>query len=251
MSTFGLALIYLKRALQEEGCPICRCIAEHEERYLRFLLWENVNDIETRTRLMESLGFCRRHAQQMLQMEREELGMVLGNSIIYESLTALVRLKLQDISSYVTERQTEASWQDRLWGGWKREWGHMWQSLAPQKDCRVCELSCDAARHYGEVLLDMLGYETFQELYARSEGVCLPHLRIMLQAAQRQSLGLGYLLRATEERLGRLERNLHELSRKYSAQYRHEPVTEEERLAVERAIAFLTGSDLAYGSQSE
>lgn len=245
MSQFGLALIYLKRALQQKGCPICRCCAEQEERYIRFLLWENVNDIETRTRLAESLGFCGQHAQQMLAMERDELGMILGNSIIYESLTHLALLAIRDIHSFVSGRNAKRRWLDGFLGGLRSQWASVRRPLTPSRRCRVCELRDETARHYSEVLVGMLSYPEFQGLYERSDGVCLPHLRIMLQVADpTANVGLEYLLRVTEERLERLTTDLRELGRKYSAQYRHESLSQEEALSVERAIAFFTGSAL-------
>jgi hypothetical protein len=47
-----LTLIDLKRALGQSGCPICRLQKEAEERYLKHLLWEYVNDLPTRTRFL-------------------------------------------------------------------------------------------------------------------------------------------------------------------------------------------------------
>jgi hypothetical protein len=245
VSNFGLALIYLKQALQQAGCPICRCCFDHETHYLKFLLWENVNDVETRVRLAQSLGFCGRHARQMLQMEREDLGMMLGNSIIYESLIHLVLLKVRDVRSFILEQRAQRDWMSKLLGGLGIKLPHRYSKgqsfLAPDKGCRVCELSDETARHYGDVLAEMLSYDRFRDLYDRSDGVCLPHLRVMLQVAS-LSPGLEYLLSKTEKRLEILRDDLRGLSQKYSVSHRNEPVTVNESLSVEQAIAFLTGS---------
>jgi hypothetical protein len=51
-----ITVVYLKRALGEPGCPICRLIHETEERYLFYLLYENVTDTTIRAHLVRSLG---------------------------------------------------------------------------------------------------------------------------------------------------------------------------------------------------
>lgn len=252
MNQFGLAMIYLKEALRQPGCPICRCCIEHEERYLRHLLWENVNDLSTRARLVQSLGFCARHAQWMLRVEQEDLGMTLGNTIIYESLIHLLSLKVHDVSLLVAEQRARSDWIYRLFG-WlglnPPDWPSKRQGLlAAQKICRVCELSHEMAKHYGNVLVEMMSYEEFQDLYRQSDGICLPHLRVILQNVPLCS-GLEHLLGITEERLKKLDHDLGELGRKYGVQYQGETVSTDEALSVERAIAFLTGSDFSHRSE--
>lgn len=245
MGNFGLALIYLKRALQQSGCPVCRCCAEHETRYLKFLLWENVNDYQTRLHLVRSLGFCKIHSHQMLDMEREEYGMMLGNSIIYESLIQLALHRLHDTQHLLADQQTRGRWAQRLWlqlgigrspRSWRRE-----RYLEPEAPCRVCQLSDEAARHYSATLAEMLTMDECRMLYERSDGICLLHLRTMLHSATSDQ-GLNYILSHTEERLARLRGQLESLGDKYSVSHRDEPVTTDETLSVERAIAFLTGS---------
>jgi len=245
VSSSGLALIYLKQALRQPGCPVCRCCLDQETRYLRFLLWENVNDVETRVRMAQSLGFCGRHARQLWRMEQEELGMMLGNSIIYESMVQLALYKIADTRSLMTEQRASTSWVRTLLGRLGLDhYGrppNRERFLVPNQACRVCELGEEAAAHYGDVLADLLSQDEFQDMYKHSDGVCLPHLRVMLQCAQSEA-GLEYLIRKTEERLERLGDDLRGVGRKYSVSHGGESFTTSESLSVERAIAFLTGS---------
>ncbi|MBC7237196.1 MAG: hypothetical protein H5T69_15245 [Chloroflexi bacterium] len=206
-----------------------------------------MNDIGTRVRLAESLGLCGRHARQMLRLEQEDLGMTLGNSIIYESLIHLVSLKLHDMRSCAADAGVRKDWMNRLFGGLGAKASQPYSEeaqtlLAPSKGCRVCELSEEAAKHYGDTLVEMLAYDELQEMYERSDGVCLPHLRMILQGTG-QALALEYLLSQAETRLQTLEDDLRNLGKKHTESHRNEPMTMNERLAVERAIAFLTGSD--------
>lgn len=242
MSSSGLALIYLKHALQQPGCPVCRCCAQHEARYLKFLLWENINDVETRVRMAQSFGFCERHARQMLNMELGEDGLMLGNSIIYESLIKLVLRKMHEAHQLLTAERAQVSRARQFLG----RFGIIlapscpkWQQLlAPKNGCRVCELGEEMAQHYAQVLLEMLSDNEFRELYARSDGVCLPHLRTVLRRAH-PGPNVEWLLSSTENRLERLRDNLERLRNSYSVQCRGMGRGEED-LAVERAIAFLT-----------
>ncbi len=245
MSSSGLALIYLKQALRQSGCPICRCTLEHETRYLKFLLWENVNDLGTRVRMAQSLGFCARHARQLLYMEQEEDGLVLGNSIIYESLIALVLAKMREVRAMLQEEQTRKTGTSRFlrWLGivpalspkkWQR-------TLSPARSCRVCELGQETAQHYGQVLVEMLSDDEFRDLYERSDGICLPHLRMVLQRAG-PNADMEWLLSATENRLQRLRDDLERLAHSYSITCQDVGSDQDNSLSVERAIAFLTSA---------
>jgi hypothetical protein len=230
--------------MRRPGCPICRCHVEHEVRYLHNLLWENINDVETRMRLALSLGLCGRHAVQMLAMERTEFRMLLGNSIIYESLVGLVRGRLREVQATLAARRLRPS---RL-GAWLAAWGIRWPNwrwrpdrpLAPTRRCRACELADEMARHDGEVLAQMLGQSVYQELYASSDGVCLPHLRDIVASAS-MSPGVAFLLTETERRLAPLQQEMESLGESHRVILREGVDRTLGTRSVEQAIAFLTG----------
>jgi len=240
----GLSLIHLERALQQPGCPICRCSAQQQRRYLQWLIWENVNDVGTRVRLGQSLGFCGRHARQMLQVERDMLNMTLGNSIIYDSLIQLVLAKLRrarDLQSALERPAVGLAKRLRLLGRvwpWRRR--HAADLLHPAKGCRACEVGQESAKRYAQVLVDLLASEAGRELYQQSDGICLPHLRLALREHDREP-GVSYLLGETEERLTALQADLERLGWKHGIRGRHDPMTALEIGSVDRAIAFLTG----------
>ena len=242
----GLGLIYLERALQEPGCPICRCCAQHEERYLQWLVWENVNDAGTRARLGQSLGLCGAHARQMLQIERSMLGMSLGNSIIYDSLIQLALGRIRRARADLPAQPGRRT----LWQGLRRVLVGLWPAgrrnpadwLRPHKGCRVCELCEEKARHYARVLVDLVADDSGQALYAPSDGVCLPHLRVVLELGSHDP-GVTYLLDAAAERLCQLQADLESLGWKHGIRGQQEPLLDSEADSVDRAIAFLCGSN--------
>ena len=76
-----------------------------------------------------------------------------------------------------------------------------------------------------------------QKLYARSDGICLPHLRLALELAA-PGAGLQNLLDVTRLRLSALQENLGEFDRKQSWQHKRETVS-----AAEQAVAFFAGKE--------
>ena len=58
----------LAEALAGATCPVCRCIAEATRRFLDNLMYEFVNDNQTRDRLRATKGFCREHAWTLQKM---------------------------------------------------------------------------------------------------------------------------------------------------------------------------------------
>jgi hypothetical protein len=240
----GLSLIHLERALQQPGCPICRCSTQQQRRYLQWLVWENVNDVGTRVRLGQSLGFCGRHARQMLQVERDMLDMTLGNSIIYDSLIQLVLAKVRRVREMQPALESPQERSDGLWRLLGRVWP--WRRrraadlLQPVEGCRACEVGQESAKRYAQVLVDLLASDTGRELYQQSDGICLPHLRLVLEGHEREP-GLSYLLGNMEQRLVALQADLERLGWKHGIRGRHDPMTAIEIGSVDRAIAFLTG----------
>ena len=246
VNVFSLALINLKDALRQSGCPLCRLRLTAETRYLKSLLWEHVNDVGTRIRLTQSLGACGRHARQMLQMEVTGWDMPLGNSIIYEGLAKVASFKLREVRALAEKRARRGNAQRamaRLVGRGERD-ERLDRPLAPEKGCRVCEMGQESELYHAEALLQMLDEQEYQELYGRSEGVCLPDLRLLLQVAGPGG-GLQYLLDQSEQRLRELETDLREFARKQSYQYHDEAVSEGERTAATRAMAFFGGLEAA------
>jgi len=55
----------LLEELKLPGCPICSLVIKDGQSFLDQLLYENVLDVPTRFNLMNSFGFCNRHAWQI------------------------------------------------------------------------------------------------------------------------------------------------------------------------------------------
>jgi hypothetical protein len=70
-------------ACAKPGCPVCRCLVADARRYLGTLLYEHVNDPDTRRRLRASWGFCGWHTWML----RDLADPAFGSAIIHDATT--------------------------------------------------------------------------------------------------------------------------------------------------------------------
>ncbi len=251
-----LIALQLKLAFQEAGCPLCRLYHQAADRYIRNLLWEHVNDGETRLHFVRSLGFCPTHAWQLQQTEMATWGDGLGTGIMVEDLTGRILRELEialgDLEQKVA-RPSPPAWQ-RWWRHLSQWWRHRLARSArasanngppglwPRGRCRVCELSENSEATYLEWLVRGCLQPDFQEWYRASDGLCLPHLRRALAlAGPKRTQAALFLARVAHEKLTRLDGELQEYIRKHAWEFRHEPKLPSEQSAWIRAVAFFAG----------
>lgn len=222
----------LRDACTEPGCPVCRLTLRAVSRFIASVDYEYVNEPDVRARVERALGFCNVHAQQWL---RE--GHVLAVALVYEGV--LNRLQ-QGV-----ERTRPSGQGGRLTGVGarigRRTRGVAPDSLRPDGDCPVCrereETEAQLIRVLGDALVEV--EDDFRAAFRRSDGLCLPHLRLAL--ATLGSAETGEALRETAlTHQDRLRRHLREIVRKHDYRFRDEP-SGEERGAATRAVAHVAG----------
>jgi hypothetical protein len=236
--------IELKQALQESGCPICRLRSTAESRYIRSLLRESINDSITRGHIISSLGYCPEHVWQTGLLEAEHYGVPLGNVIVYNHLADVVQTRLK---VYARRVQT---WRQSAWKRWmswllpRRFSFPKPEELQPKTRCRVCQNGEQSERANLHWLMEGLSEkQNYHDLYAASDGICLPHLRLALEMADsRHAAAAEFLAESTIRRLSILRHNLVEFERKNTWDYRDEEQSKDERDAWLRALAFFGGS---------
>jgi hypothetical protein len=247
----ALALIFVKPALGQSGCPLCRLAREREAGILDNLLLEHVNDISTRVRISQSLGFCPAHTRQLYYLETAHGRDALGNSIMYADLIGQVDRILAAPGGKRPSR-AEAHMRERILGwfslapGLEEEKPGTNDPLQPAKACPVCESLQQSAQFYARNLLYMLADPRYRQMYDLSDGLCLAHLHLTLAQADHAD-GRTYLVAETRTRLEALQANLEEYARKQAWQYRDEVMTDAERSAPRRALEFLAGWDPTHG----
>ncbi len=237
---------FLKDALRQAGCPVCRICRETENRHLKFLLHENVNDVSTRIAISRSLGFCRQHSWQLLNMEVDHWIVPLGSSIIYEDLVNQVMHRIEAALSAMTFRTNRRNWQrllDCIWRWPQTPDKRDRNFLEPIKTCRVCESSCETAQRTVHVMIRMLCSYEIQQMYVESDGTCLPHLRLALPSKDIINPGIHFLINNALERLSALQHDLGEFKRKQHWHHRDEMTSENERTAARRAVTFFAGEE--------
>ncbi len=242
--SLGLVEVGLRRALAQDGCPICRIQADAEARYLRFLLWESVNDASTQIRIIDSLGFCPIHARQAAQMEQEMFNDAMGNAIIYEHLVQVV---IERINSYLGN---SAKARPSRWLGLADRVRPLRSKLTPASDltpnqpCRVCQAGKSSADLSLKALLRGLPTDgELRSLFEASEGLCLRHVRGTWELAPHDELqGLTYLLSRTAERLKPLANSLTGYVDKHAWERRHEAMDPSEAESVMQSLAFFAGT---------
>ena len=78
-------------ACKSEGCPVCRCLEADTRHCLDTLLYERVNDPETRARLHASWGFCNWHGWML----RETPDSAFGSAILGEDLLRVLMRRFE------------------------------------------------------------------------------------------------------------------------------------------------------------
>jgi len=253
-----LAEAELLVAFRERGCPICRVKAASARRYIAHLLWENVNDLETRTHLARSLGFCPEHTWQLYLMEIKDQGSETAVGIIYADLVGRVVAGLRSFAAQLPA----AAFGDKpsrrgVWSQAREALGMAAdlsvvrpEGILPSEPCRPCEFARESEQSDLTWLVEACAEDAFRARYAASDGLCLNHLRQALEIS-----GAGYpavaqfLTEMAVQRLSVLAEDLEEYVRKKMWQYHEEVITPGEQDAPRCATQFFGGPGLLRGEE--
>lgn len=251
-----LITLQIKLACRQAGCPLCRLRHDSERRYLFGFLWENVNDGALRKHLVRALGFCPNHAWQLQAIEETRWSDGLGTAIVYEDLTERA---LQALRAYrealpapsdhqPSLRKRLGQWLSGLGNGRRRARPSASPDegpagLIPRATCRACEIGTDADQRYTAWLVrDCTGDPDLRQAYQASDGLCLPHLRQALALAEiTNPEATHFLTDVAIEHTAQLAGDLGEYIRKHIHDFRHEPMSEDEKRSWIRAVAWFSG----------
>jgi hypothetical protein len=167
-----LTSVAVERALEREGCALCRLSGEHERRWLWLVLWEQVTDPEIRDRIAAAWGFCRRHAWGLAHLERAEFGGSLGTAIIYEDLTSRLLERCPASACAPGGRRFPRAARAFDFG-----------ALRPGRSCPACAAQREEAASKIAWLARCAAEDWFVAVYRQSDGLCLGHLALVLRRA--------------------------------------------------------------------
>jgi hypothetical protein len=225
--------VRLLEACGQPGCPVCRCVAQDTRHHLDGLLYELVTDPETRRRLRSSSGFCNWHTWMLLEIQ----GSRSGAAILYEDLLGrLVERVRRDTGTPARRRS------------WLSVPGRRKRPAAERlrQTCPACEDAAAGERRYLEAMLDAADDAELQLAYARSGGLCGPHvLRAIALGAGRP--GTSWLAARTTAKWAQLREDLASFVNKHDHRNR-EPFTPTEVAACERAFETLSGAPGLFGN---
>lgn len=232
----------LVEACDRPGCPICQCVDADGRRHLDALLWEHVNDPETRRRLRGSWGFCNWHVGMLLEVANAPS----GAAILYEDLLRLFLRRAQRLR----DRSLASSAGLR---GWLRGLVASSSTRPAIVDwyrrrlrCPICAGCHDAEARYIDAMVRFADDPPFARAYDRSTGLCAPH---MLQAIERGAgtVAVSRLLSRTIEKWEQVRRDLERFVAKHD--YRNAaPFSEAEASAALRAFEVMSGKRGVFGN---
>lgn len=200
----------LLEACREPGCPICRLEQEGVERYLDNQFYENVNSIAWRDHLRLSHGFCHEHAWLGVN---KRLGDALGFSIIYHDIVNSLLRSLNADASSTRAPGRRVSVLGKGSGSLRNRMDGVLAAFTPRKRCPACEHRDELSRGILSALVEDLPTPELKEALHASEGLCLPHLRLALGAADNDS-AYEMLLTIHRGKLEHLKNELAEFIRK-------------------------------------
>lgn len=226
----------LLEACAEPGCPVCWLVIGESRSHLRALLDEQVTDPESRQALRRSWGFCNWHTWMLLEMEQTRF----GTAILYEDL---LRLALQRV-----EQSGGPSPRRRLGLGFLRRRAPVGECHRGRAACPICGTTAGAERRYLDTLVAHFDDGDVLAAYARSDGLCVPHLCTALEVGRHRPR-LRDLVARTREKWASLRGELQSFVAKHD--YRNQaPYTESEATATARASALLAGSRGVFGNDA-
>jgi hypothetical protein len=226
----------LLEACARPGCPLCRLEQDSVVRYLENQLYENVNSPKWRERLRQSLGFCHEHAWLAAT---QRLGDALGFSIIYHDLINSILKQLEgETASPPLPRRIALP--RKLADAARQTIENTISALTPRRHCPVCEERDDLSRATIAVLVQELEEPQFRAALESSDGLCIPHLKRVLQHTS-TTTSYETLLSIHRPKLSSLAAELAEFIRKNDYQNIGEGFGPEGD-AWRRAIAGMVGS---------
>jgi len=162
----------LLKACKQPGCPACLLEQRAVDAYMKTAFREKENNLIVRNDIRDSLGLCREHTRQMLDLRlNKTISAAVGyHDVLLEVLTQLQRMPLQP-------KPPRRSWFSRKHLKPVAEFETVVQALSPRLTCPVCRMSGNFTHNVVDILTESLQEEIMQKALASSNGLCLPHLR--------------------------------------------------------------------------
>ena len=222
-------------ALGRSGCAICRLATRRADRFLASYIYEHVNDVDLRSQIRSSRGFCEPHGEQFL----EKLD-ALAVAITYRDILNSLVVEL-DASPY--ERGSSGAFSRLIENPWRRLRARLAgvrgrEVLAVSVRCPVCIAESAAGERAMDVLAQQIKDEKLSRTLAEGDPLCLAHT----QGALRRSGWMPALMSRQHQGWSELRDRLLEFIRKSDHNHRWEELTDAERAAIVTSVRTVTGT---------
>lgn len=210
--------------LGRKGCPVCNHIIQVISKFFAHWQYALANDELFRQDYAYEFGFCPFHTWQLASFS-SPLGIALGFPTFLEHVAHILSsraetssIRMENILYVVGESAT----------------------------CSVCRLIERTQETYTHHLALFLENDDDRKTYARSHGVCLRHLRQLVDVSSDETV--KFLLRDEAARLSRISSDLRNYASKWEA-LRRDLLTQDEEDAYRLALSKIAGKRnvFAYG----
>ncbi|HBX70681.1 MAG TPA: hypothetical protein DEH25_15200 [Chloroflexi bacterium] len=236
MGMKNITVLDLIEAAQAPGCLMCTLRQKLVEGYIRGLFNEHINDPPSREKLRHSHGLCPEHSWLAID---SQLGNALGVAIISQDVIGKL---LNDLADLESKPDPLARLKQLVRNNSKPQT----QWFAPEDICPACQHKAIAEERIQKTLMGSLHLPELSEAIAQSDGICLPHLRLLLALAA-PSESTQILLDLTNQKWQSLRAELAEFIRKNDYRFSKEGFGDE-RDSWLRATALINGNHPGSGS---
>jgi GTP-binding protein EngB required for normal cell division len=208
----------VRSAFTTRGCPVCDNLVRLTKEFFVKFQYALYNDEREQELFAESRGFCSFHTWQL-----EAISYPVGLSV---GLARLVRRIANSLSQIGSSPESASE--------------SLAQLYPNPMSCRVCSLMREAEQGQIAMLSASLQEAATKEQYARSQGVCLRHLEMLVKTSADKET-IRFLLQRASTVLQLVSEDMEGFGLKREATRRH-LVSEDEEDAYLRAVIHLAGA---------
>jgi hypothetical protein len=197
----------LIEALGQPHCPICRLIDRDVRQYIDSFFYESLTIVERRAEIRAARGFCSVHGSILAGHSR-----TLGTAIIHQDVINDV------LRGFPTDskRGLLRSLRDKIA-----------QAVRPQRGCVLCDHERHQERIALETLINRFDDQRLREAFAKSNGLCLPHLQTASQLKTAREDNFSALVGAQREIMAALRTQLETFIHKSNGSYAFQAMGDE------------------------
>ncbi len=229
-----------------------------ESSYIEYVQTSEVTvNLEFREELVSATGFCNRHMYLLYRYAfsgRGENG--LGYATYAKDVISKLEKKLDSVRTdlRVAIRRTRRKnifARGKAWtAAIQASVVELEKTVRGSSICPLCDMLLGADQRTISTFLGMLEDQGFASLFAKSNGICLPHyvsaMESLLDSRSKSEAVAGQLMQVELENLRRIDHLLGERMRKYSWDFRDEKITEDESSSQEMALTVISGAEGLY-----